>query len=108
MCGHLLAMKNLGAAPHRSDMKYRKLRLAWSVAWGVVAVLLCILWVRSYWSLDLAAIHYTNDFTLQVATCHRGLVFGTQKLPRKVASQIPTFEVQSVSLDDPRINGLDL
>ena len=26
----------------------RKLRIAWSVAWGVVAVLLCVLWVRSY------------------------------------------------------------
>ena len=29
-------------------MKYRKLRIAWSVAWGIVAVLLCVLWVRSY------------------------------------------------------------
>ena len=33
-------------------MKYRNLRIAWSVAWGVVAVLLCVLWVRSYWQLD--------------------------------------------------------
>jgi hypothetical protein len=33
-------------------MKYRKLRIAWSVAWGVVAVLLCVLWVRSYWQSD--------------------------------------------------------
>jgi hypothetical protein len=32
-------------------MKYRKLRIAWSVIWGVVAVLLCVLWVRSYWSV---------------------------------------------------------
>src|SRR5689334_17632588 len=31
-----------------SCMKYRKLRMAWSVTWGVVAVLLCVLWVRSY------------------------------------------------------------
>ena len=30
-------------------MKYRKLRIAWSVGWGVVAVLLIVLlWVRSY------------------------------------------------------------
>ena len=29
-------------------MRYRKLRIAWSVAWGVVAVLLIVLWVRSY------------------------------------------------------------
>ena len=31
-------------------MKYRKLRIAWSVAWGVVGVLLCVMWVRSYYS----------------------------------------------------------
>ena len=33
-------------------MKHRKLRIAWSVAWGVVAVLLCGLWVRSYDVVD--------------------------------------------------------
>jgi hypothetical protein len=33
-------------------MKYRKLRIAWSVAWCVVAVLLCVLWVRSYSDFD--------------------------------------------------------
>ena len=36
-------------------MKYRKLRIAWSVAWGVVAVLLCVLWVRSYWRWESVA-----------------------------------------------------
>ncbi len=30
-------------------MKHRKLRIAWSVAWGIVAVLSIALWVRSYW-----------------------------------------------------------
>ena len=34
-------------------MKFRKLRIAWSVAWGAVAVLLCALWVRNYWSGDV-------------------------------------------------------
>jgi hypothetical protein len=29
-------------------MKHRKLRIAWSVVWGVVAVLLVALWARSY------------------------------------------------------------
>src|SRR6478735_1959010 len=29
-------------------MKYRKLRIAWSVVWGVVAISLVVLWVRSY------------------------------------------------------------
>jgi hypothetical protein len=29
-------------------MRFRKLRIAWSVVWGVAAVLLFVLWVRSY------------------------------------------------------------
>jgi hypothetical protein len=29
-------------------MKYRKLRIVWSVSWGIVAVLLVALWVRSF------------------------------------------------------------
>jgi hypothetical protein len=33
-------------------MKHRKLRIAWSVAWGIVAMLLVALWVRSFYYLD--------------------------------------------------------
>jgi len=33
-------------------MKYRKLRIAWSVAWGLLAVLLITMWIRSYWWCD--------------------------------------------------------
>jgi hypothetical protein len=33
-------------------MKYRKLRIAWSVGWGVLCLLLVALWVRSYWWRD--------------------------------------------------------
>ena len=33
-------------------MNYRKLRIAWSVAWGVVALLLVVSWARSYWHSD--------------------------------------------------------
>ena len=33
-------------------MKYRKLRIAWSVGWGLLDVLLIALWVRSYWWSD--------------------------------------------------------
>ena len=29
-------------------MKFRKLRIAWSVGWGIACVLLVVLWVRSY------------------------------------------------------------
>jgi hypothetical protein len=35
-----------------SPMRYRKLRIAWSVGWGIAAVLLILLWVRSYRIID--------------------------------------------------------
>jgi len=39
-------------------VKFRKLRIAWSVAWGVFAALLSVLWVRSYWRADcVQAVH---------------------------------------------------
>src|SRR5262245_22850594 len=38
-------------------MRYRKLRIAWSMVWGVVAVLLIVLWVRSYSWDDCGSVH---------------------------------------------------
>jgi hypothetical protein len=33
-------------------MRFRRLRIAWSVVWGSACVLLIALWVRSYWFFD--------------------------------------------------------
>jgi hypothetical protein len=35
-----------------APMRFRKLRITWSVMWGTLAVLLCVLWVRSYYVHD--------------------------------------------------------
>ena len=37
-------------------MRFRKLRIAWLVGWGLLAVLLCVLWVRSYWWSDVVEV----------------------------------------------------
>jgi hypothetical protein len=42
-------------------MKYRKLRIAWSVAWGIVCVLFIGLWVRSYKTADLFTLPITTN-----------------------------------------------
>jgi hypothetical protein len=44
-------------------MKYRKLRIAWSVTWGLVAMLLCVWWVRSYWWVDLVGAPRTETWS---------------------------------------------
>jgi hypothetical protein len=51
-------------------MNFRKVRIAWSVVWSVVAVLLCVLWMRSYWASDYF-INYLYDFDI---TSDRGTV----------------------------------
>src|SRR3954451_3787256 len=33
-------------------LRFRKLRIAWSVFWGLACVLLILFWVRSYWRID--------------------------------------------------------
>src|SRR5690242_11081108 len=50
-----------------SCMKFRKLRIAWSVAWGTLAVSLCGLWTRSDRWLDTVIIQGPSNgyFELQ-------------------------------------------
>jgi hypothetical protein len=42
-------------------MRFRKLRIAWSVVWGVVAVLFVVLWVRSYSNVDAAYVAHSHS-----------------------------------------------
>jgi hypothetical protein len=58
-----------------SRMRFRKLRIAWSVAWGVVAVLLVVLWVRSYWWIDDVYRHYHPTHGLGAISQEGSLIF---------------------------------
>ena len=49
-------------------MKHRNLRIAWSVAWGLLAVLLCVLWVRSYSTCDVVGYGLQSSTTLFLET----------------------------------------
>jgi hypothetical protein len=66
-------------------MKYRKLRIAWSVGWGVVAVLLCVLWVRSYSYLDTFRGRFVRNVTLQSA--HGDLRLSIKQVATRLAPQ---------------------
>jgi hypothetical protein len=43
-------------------MRFRKLRIAWSVLWGLACVLLVVLWVRSYWNREGFQLANGNQF----------------------------------------------
>ena len=47
-------------------IRYRKLRIVWSVVCGVACVLLCLLWIRSFWEIDIYGkqLSDVNGFTL--------------------------------------------
>lgn len=53
-------------------MKFRKLRMAWSVGWGVVALLLVVLWVRSYWWRDPLVIFVSAGRSIHIISMHGG------------------------------------
>jgi hypothetical protein len=42
-------------------MKYGNLRIVWSVAWGIVALLMVALRVRSYWWVDRIDIQHSEN-----------------------------------------------
>ena len=55
-------------------MRYRKLRIAWSVVWGLAAVLLIVLWVRSYWWMDQLGSPWSRTRILMVGSLEGGLL----------------------------------
>ena len=53
-------------------MRFRKLRIAWSVLWGLAAVLLIVLWVRSYRVAD--AVQWATSTGIFTATSATGVI----------------------------------
>jgi hypothetical protein len=68
-------------------MKFRKLRIPWSMFWGIACLLLIVLWVRSYWVWDLVN---ATDYSVSS-------IRGNLSLDKQVA-QFPMTGWDSVSL----------
>ena len=45
-------------------MRFRKLRIAWSVGCGVLCALLIVLWVRSYWWTEVRTLLITEKWSV--------------------------------------------
>src|SRR4029079_14162774 len=88
-------------------MKYRKLRIAWSVAWGVICLLLIAMWARSYTRWDhpfgsLGPWHYFD------ANSIRGLLF-VAIVKHSPGATIPwtSRSVPATSLTDTEARGVE-
>src|SRR5689334_9944534 len=70
-------------------MRFRKLRIAWSVFWGVACVLLVVLWVRSYSILDWCYFPATGAQVFHVQSANgRAVLF--------IRPEQPAFRIGSI------------
>ena len=54
-------MDDQGTNRAGGGIRFRKLRIAWSVGCGVLCLLLIVLWVRSYWWVDFVDVAHAHN-----------------------------------------------
>jgi hypothetical protein len=59
-------------------MRYRKLRIAWSVCWGVAALLALVMWRASYWRPYQISKNYNDNPQFRARFQIVGLIFDSQ------------------------------
>src|SRR3954451_8568493 len=74
------------------QMRYRKLRIAWSVVWGIACLLLIVLWVRSYWQVEMFAVPLTNKYYFGAAYSPGCIGFAFHPMGQLSRSQIKRFQ----------------
>jgi len=60
-------------------MKYRKLRIVWSLVWGVAAMLLAVLGVRSYSHINWVHHQYSASHYFRATIARGSVVFETRE-----------------------------
>ena len=64
-------------------MKYRKLRIAWSLYWAIVSSVVIVFWVRNYTVADGGFIKLTPSFYVQVHAIDGRMCVWFQMKPNK-------------------------
>jgi hypothetical protein len=63
-------------------LRFRKLRIAWSVFWGMACVLLVVLWVRSYWATTALLVNFpTRHFQGQSVRGRLSIATVNERMP---------------------------
>src|SRR5262245_63247163 len=87
-------------------MRFRKLRIAWSVAWGVVAVLLIVLWMRSYTWLDQSVVRVSSTYHLMVNSQLGGVSFYLDNSPRVIRTHMLVDALYAKSPKPQHVEGM--
>lgn len=71
-------------------MRLRKLRIAWSVFFGVLCVLVIALWMRSYWYRDLVTYSSPTGHRVAIGS-NRGNVYLIHRIWQPDAGQVVRY-----------------
>jgi hypothetical protein len=78
-------------------MRFRKLRIAWAVGWGIACVLLIVLWVRSFWTRDRLAGQLTHARAFHVDSFVGRVAISWRVRPQ----DLPPVPTEFSTHDDP-------
>jgi hypothetical protein len=83
-------------------MRFRKLRIAWSVACGIACVLLIAFWVRSYWWVDQVFVPVTKSTYFVVGSIPNafGIGFGV-KSPTVTQAWLTNRTAEWITIGEP-------
>jgi hypothetical protein len=71
---------------------FKSLRITWSVTWGILAVLLCVLWVRSYFGRTTYQILVTPNYRCYLHSLSGTLAFERAFRPFLGVEVFPIYE----------------
>jgi hypothetical protein len=84
-------------------MKLRKLRIAWSVGWGIAAVLLCVLWLRSHNWVEQVFLPISQSTYFSAGSMPNAFRFGVvDKSPTNTWAWLRVTTHGWLSLRDPK------
>ena len=86
-------------------MRFRKLRIAWSVFWGLAAMLLIVLSVRSFTWADQSAVRVSATHHLMVTSQLGGIEFYLDDSPRVIRIS-QTVDVLYAERPKPQLLGM--
>jgi hypothetical protein len=86
-------------------MKFRKLRIAWSVGCGILCLLLVVLWVRSYWWMDVIGLRLVGARAIaavsQPGTMELSVAYPSNSAPPPPVVGSSRFMLSSMPQESP-------
>lgn len=95
-------------APSRPPMRFRRTRIAVSVFFALLAVALCVLWVRSYSKADFFLCNRSRPFRVTASTQRASLLICVGESRGMFPSVWHTLSIGAVDPPEPGVQGFSV